>query len=523
MFFPKIYLKDIAEPLQLHTLTNSMKVYSEDLSLDGLEDFDFGSDIALKNQDGKILSWVPHQVLVNELFRAFQKSQAFYHTLLSLLSSTNDAVTGINSKGEIIVWNSASESYYGFSTEEVLNRPITNFFQEEAIMVTQAIRREEIIENKYNQPVPNIHVIVNAKPVYINGQIVGGIILERDISDLVRLNEELANTKAYIYDLENKYEKDKLQDPFIKIKGKSRIIRETIAVAKKVSKTDATVLITGESGVGKELFAEAIHHASNRAEMPFVAINCGAIPASLFESELFGYEKGTFTGANKEGKKGKLELAQGGTLFLDEVGELPFDLQVKLLRVLQEKSYYRLGGNKPIAINVRVITATNRNLERMVENGQFREDLFYRLNVISLYIPPLRERQGDIPELLSLFLQEFSSKYGTPVPRISKEVVSTLVQEEWRGNIRQLRNVAERLIILTGEEEVIELRHLPGMFNKPVKKPEEEQINTPPNFSEEETIRAALQKTYNNKSAAAKLLGISRATLYNKMLKYGIQ
>ncbi len=513
-------IKEIAEPWNKGLASEHMKVYPDHLTVENLEDIDDGRDILLKNEKGDYSGWIPYHKLLKHLMQLYRYSSAYYDALLSTIK---DAVTGVDINGHIVTWNKVSEQFYGFSLSDVINKPITNFFNDEAVIITQSIKNNKSIENKYNQPAPNAHVLINTTPVKVDGRIIGGVSIERDISDIVRLNEELSNTRAYIHDLENKYEKTKFQDPFRKIKGKSSVIQETITIAKKVAKTDATVLITGESGVGKELFAEAIYNGSNRADKPFVAINCGAIPTSLFESELFGYAKGTFTGGNKEGKKGKIDLAQGGTLFLDEIGELPLDLQVKLLRVLQEKSFYRLGGDVPVPVNVRIITATNRNLEEMIENNKFREDLFYRLNVISLYIPPIRERQGDIPELLSLFLKEFSLKYDKSAPKISSHVMSILLQNEWRGNIRQLRNVAERLIILSNEEDIIESEHLSVMLNKDRKKIKEEMVPSVASVSnEEEKIRRALQTTYNNKSAAAKLLGISRATLYNKMQRYGI-
>jgi len=519
-----IFLKDLALPWKNKVQPQKVVVYPYYSTLNDVKELEYGKDILLKDREGNNVSYVPYQRLVGVIFQSWKETDAYYN---ALLSSINDAVTGVNQNGEIVSWNHASEQFYGHSWEDVMGRPITQFFQEEAIMLKRIIKEGEPIERKYNQPMTDLHVIINATPVYANDQLIGGISVERDISDVVRLNEELTNTKAYIYDLENKYEKHRKIDPFEKIKGKSRQIRETINVAKKVAKTDATILITGESGVGKELFAEAIHNASQRPDKPFIAINCGAIPASLFESELFGYEKGTFTGASKEGKKGKIDLAQGGTLFLDEVGELPLDLQVKLLRVLQEKQFYRLGGNMSIPIDVRIITATNRNLEAMIEVGTFREDLYYRLNVISLQIPPLRERREDIPELLSLFLEEFALKYGTSIPKISSKVMSVFLQYEWKGNIRQLRNTAERLIILSGEEAEIQVQHLPAYFKEnqiEIKKNTVKIESLEPSHtdSEEETIRQALQKTYNNRTAAAKLLGISRATLYNKMQKYRI-
>ncbi|TCS80591.1 sigma-54 interaction domain-containing protein [Tepidibacillus fermentans] len=517
-----IYLKDLAEPWRKELEKHDMIEYPYYATLADVSKIEEGKDILLKDSEGNKVSYIPYHRLIETVFQSWREVSAYYDALLSAIG---DAVTGVNQNGEIVTWNQASEEFYGYSWKEVMGQSITQFFKEEAIVLKQIIRNGEPIERKYNQPMTDVHVIINATPVYSNGRLIGGISVERDISDVVRLNEELSNTKAYIFNLENKYERNRIYDPFDKIKGKSRIIRETIAIAKKVAKTDATILITGESGVGKELFAEAIHNASHRSRSPFIAINCGAIPASLFESELFGYEKGTFTGASKEGKKGKIDLAEGGTLFLDEVGELPLDLQVKLLRVLQEKRFYRLGGNTPIPVDVRIITATNRNLEEMIEQGKFREDLYYRLNVISLQIPPLRERREDIPELLSLFLEEFSIKYGSPIPKISSKVMSLFLQYEWRGNIRQLRNMAERLIILSGGEE-IEPRHLPSLFFQKGLEERKKEVFSPSDSSgnkEEEKIRDALKKTFNNKSAAAKLLGISRATLYNKMQKFGIQ
>ncbi|GBF10776.1 sigma-54-dependent Fis family transcriptional regulator [Tepidibacillus sp. HK-1] len=513
-------LKDIAEPWDKTKKMKNLNLFPYEATLADLNQLEEGKDIGLE-QDGEIIAWIPFQRLVLTLFQAWKMTLAYYE---ALLLSISDAVTGVNANGDIVTWNTASEQFYGFKTQEVLGQPITKFFQEDAVVLKQTLNKGLKIKHKYNQPIPNVHVLINATPVYMEGRLIGGISVERDISDVVRLNEELSTTKAYIHDLENKYEKNYSVDPFGKIKGKSHVIKETIAIAKKVAKTDATVLITGESGVGKELFAEAIHKGSRRADLPFVAINCGAIPASLFESELFGYEKGAFTGAIKEGKKGKIDLAKGGTLFLDEVGELPLDLQVKLLRVLQEKQFYRLGGNTAIPVDVRIITATNRNLEEMVATGKFREDLYYRLNVISLYIPPLRERAEDIPDLLTLFLKEFSFKYDTNVPKISAKVMSIFLHDEWRGNIRQLRNVAERLIILAGEEERIEPYHLHHILKKGVSVTKKQLLDSTLDEAKQEEwkIRQALQTTYRNKSAAAKMLGISRATLYNKMKKYGI-
>jgi transcriptional regulator with PAS, ATPase and Fis domain len=259
-----------------------------------------------------------------------------------------------------------------------------------------------------------------------------------------------------------------------------------------------------------------------------VDLNCGAIPSALFESELFGYEKGAFTGAVKEGKKGKFDHAQGGTLFLDEVGELPLELQVKLLRVLQEKKFYRVGGNKPIPFDVRIISATNRNLEDMIRDGKFRQDLYYRLNVVSIYIPSLQERIEDIPELTQLFLSEFAHKYRCPIPTIDHEVMYIFLHYSWAGNIRQLRNTIEHMVILA-DEIIIRPHHLPPGF---VEDNNDQYLDIPQPFKaksativedDRNLIRESLEKTYGNKTAAARLLGISRVTLYNKIRKYGLE
>jgi transcriptional regulator with PAS, ATPase and Fis domain len=297
--------------------------------------------------------------------------------------------------------------------------------------------------------------------------------------------------------------------------------------------------------VGKELFAQAIHKASGRSEQPFIDLNCGAIPASLFESELFGYDKGAFTGAAREGKKGKFELAKGGTLFLDEIGELPLDLQVKLLRVLQERKFYRVGGNTPIPLDVRIISATNRSLETMISDGTFRQDLYYRLNVVSIEVPPLRDRIEDIPELIQLFVREFSNKYRRPIPVLDPEVMYIFLHHPWYGNIRQLRNTIEHMIILA-DEEVIHPNHLPpgfyyqeqhekrlvnrhyGLESEAQKRPDvsggtPDLIMSLAGQDERSAIQQTLRTTFGNKSAAAKILGISRVTLYNKMKKYGLE
>lgn len=515
-------LSSLAAPWDETLEPKNMSIVSKNLTLSEI-DVTVQKDFALQDESGNFVGWVPYTTVVEQIFNYWKLSTAFY---TNLLQAVDDAVTVVDPNGSIISWNPKAEELYQSSEEEIIGKPITDFFKEESVILMSTLKQKIGVIRKYNQPKPNVHVLINTLPVFIDDTIVGGISVERDISEIVKLNDGLATTTAYIQDLERQIETKHLDDPFHKIKGRSASLSTAIDLAKKVSKTDASVLITGESGVGKELFAQAIHNSSSRSDRPFIDINCGAIPAALFESELFGYEKGAFTGAVKEGKKGKLDMAKGGSLFLDEIGEMPLDLQVKLLRVLQERQFYRVGGTQPIPFDVRIIAATNRDLEEMVEKGFFRQDLYYRLNVVSLNIPPLRERIEDIPELIQLFLKEFSVKYKKPVPALDPEVMYTFMHYPWTGNIRQLRNTIERLIIL-GDEEVILPSHLPDNFIKGIK-PQIAASSTSetaslPVSNEEEKIKFALTKTYGNKTAAAKMLGISRVTLYNKMKKYGIQ
>lgn len=290
----------------------------------------------------------------------------------------------------------------------------------------------------------------------------------------------------------------------------------------KVAKTTTTTLITGESGTGKEVVAKAIHMNSNRAEKPFIPVNCGAIPESLIESEFFGYAKGAFTGANPNGKIGFFDQANGGTIFLDEIGDMPLSLQVKLLRVLQEKTITPIGSNKIKEIDVRIITATNRNLEELVKENRFREDLYYRLNVFPIYIPPLRERPTDIVELATYFIEKYSQLFNTPSKLISNEVKEFFLTYSWPGNIRELKNIIEYAInVIDEKENIIFLKHLPPRLANSF---EDKQIKTLAEL-EKEAIKNLLEKfgaSSKDKVKIAKTLDISLATLYRKIKQYNL-
>jgi two-component system, NtrC family, nitrogen regulation response regulator NtrX len=308
--------------------------------------------------------------------------------------------------------------------------------------------------------------------------------------------------------------------------GKSKPMLEIRDQIEKAAPTEGWVLITGENGSGKEVIARLIHRKSLRNDAPFVGVNCAAIPEELIESELFGYEKGAFTGAEMR-KKGRFDLADGGTLFLDEIADMSLKTQSKILRILQEQEFERVGGTEPVRVDVRVIAATNKDLDSEIESGNFREDLYYRLNVIPLHVPPLRERRDDVPQFIDLYLKEFCARSRIRTKRVSKEVVKALIQYGWPGNVRELRNVIERMVILS-EGETISVKDLPPSIAAPGSEP----IGSPFDFNSLKDARSAFEKEYlmrrliennYNISRTAEMVGMERSTLHRKIKSYGIE
>ncbi len=427
-------------------------------------------------------------------------------------------------------------------------------------IVIPDISKEKQFLNKLKRNLKNRQKKVSfiAVPIKIKDKVIGVLAVDKSLSDRESLNVHtefltmVANIlggylKLYLDFEEAKRrieeEKNRLQSRLDAIISKTEIeglvvksekVLELIDIVKNVANTPATVLLTGESGVGKEVFAKAIHQLSNRAKKPFIKINCAAIPEDLLESELFGYEKGAFTGANTV-KKGKFELANGGTIFLDEIGDMPLSLQSKILRVIQEKEVERLGGSKPIKIDVRIIAATNKNLEKMVYEGTFREDLYYRLNVIPIHIPPLRERKEDIPVLIYFFLDKFNKMYGKNLT-ISKDLVELLSEYDWPGNVRQLQNTIERMVILAKSEK-LDFNDLPvDIKNKIVNVKDKKnssqndekisittsQLPKTVQEIEKEAIEKALKKSGYVVKKAAKVLGMTPRQVRYRMEKYNI-
>ncbi len=326
---------------------------------------------------------------------------------------------------------------------------------------------------------------------------------------------------------ENRYLRDFAESAFRfeNLVGGSRKMRDVFDMATQVARRDSTVLLTGESGTGKELLAKAIHQNSLRAKRPFVTINCGAIPETLIESELFGHRKGSFTGALTD-RVGKFEAANEGTVFLDEIGDLTTSLQVRLLRVIQEREIDKIGYPHPVKVNVRILAATNRNLRTLVEDGQFREDLFYRLSVVAIDLPPLRERKDDIPLLVEHFLKKHCGRYQIPLIRISDEALQVLAEYNWPGNVRELENVVEHLVVL-GKGDLIKSEHLPAQIRQARSRIAAIRLELPEEGIsleevEKEILLRALEKHHWHQTRAARYLNISRKTLIYRMEKYGL-
>ena len=387
--------------------------------------------------------------------------------------------------------------------------------------LTNVVKNEKM-ELGAHRKMGEVEYLVNMVPIYEEGKVIGGISLLNELVDIYKLTEKLNLSKIIIQNLKEhvktlgngKYSFDDI----IAVDEKSVEVKD---FAKRIALADSNVLITGESGTGKELYASAIHNLSPRKDFPFIPVNCASFEKNLIESELFGYEEGAFTGAKKNGKTGLFQLAQGGTLFLDEIGELEYGLQGKLLRVLQEKSVRKIGGSKEISIDVRLICATNKNLEKMIQDNTFRRDLYYRIAIMPLSILPLREKKNDIKSIAEKFLLDLSIKYKKEV-KLNENALKVLKEYDWPGNIRELKNIIEFTFNMVEGNE-IKAEHLPIAIKKNLK----ENDNISP-LSEvvKEAEKSYLKKvieiygdSVEGKKKAAKALEISLATLYNKLEK----
>ena len=431
----------------------------------------------------------------------------------TVLETTHEGIFALDQKGYVKHCNNRAATLFDTTKRDLIGRHISKLMPgSPAIKVLETGRGYTENEEIFKVDGGQHHFIVTVKP-FCNGDEIDGVVVSfRDITEAQKL----------VYNFSTRAIKNTVDD----IIGTS----EKIMIAKKqaliTARGNSTVLITGESGTGKEMFAKAIHYASSRSDHPFITVNCGAIPENLLESELFGYEKGAFTGASEKGKAGKFELADGGTIFLDEIGDMPLHLQVKILHVLQNMRFERVGGSKSIIVDVRVIAATNKNLEKLIDEGKFREDLYYRLSVIPLSIPPLRERREDIKMLMYHFLRKYNTVMNRKITGFSPAVEDLYLNHDWPGNVRELENAVEYgtnmafgdtididevpARIMKKEEEIVKFKNLD--------KPLAEQIK----LDEREIITRKLKQHNGVKDAVARELGLSRATLYRKLSELDI-
>jgi PAS domain S-box-containing protein len=446
--------------------------------------------------------------------------------LEAVFLATQDAISVVNEKGEHILVNPAYTKITGLEYDEVIGTNALFDIEEGESLHMKVLSTGKPVENTKLKIRPSGKTVVaQAAPIIVNGVLKGSVAVLHDISGIKDLTDKLNKAEKKLRELSYKY---KPED----IIGESAAIKEVKKMIEKAAKVPATVLLRGESGTGKELFANSIHAQSKRAGNNFVRVNCAALSDTLLESELFGYEEGSFTGALKGGKKGLFEEAHKGTIFLDEISEISMNTQAKLLRVLQEKEIMRVGSNHPISVDVRIIAATNIDLVAAVAQGKFREDLFYRLNILPIIIPPLRERKEDIPLLIRNFIVKFNDEYGRHILHISDEALNILMEYDWPGNVRELENIVGRSIInMNINERVIQPDHLPHLITNQTpdssncvitREDKLTKLSEVIDKTESDYIRNVYYRLNKNKTETAKVLGISLRSLYYKMEKYGI-
>ncbi|MCL5290506.1 MAG: sigma 54-interacting transcriptional regulator [Firmicutes bacterium] len=434
----------------------------EDSIIDPVIKF-FNNLIIVINQKNEVVGLIGQEELIRYFNNQLAKNRALVKELNAIIDSSYDGIYIADARGNTVRINKAYERITGFKETDLIGENLRTlvkkgyFSSSTTLKVMESKKTVTIVQRLKNGK----KILCTGNPIFNEDARLDKVITNvRDITELEELKKQLDRAEEL---------KDRYLSKAIRLQQKQLQLDDIIAESEtmqkildqciKVAEFDSSVLILGESGVGKEVVAKIIHKSSKRRDGPFMKINCGAIPENLLESELFGYEGGAFTGANKNGKPGLFELSGGGTLLLDEIGELPFQLQVSLLRVIQEREFIRIGGTRPVNTNVRLLFATNKNLEELVERGQFREDLFYRINVIPIIIPPLRERIADIMPLTEYFLNKIQHRYGVK-KKISEEAMEMLLRNNWPGNVRELENVIERITVLT-QDYIIRPEHLP--------------------------------------------------------------
>ncbi|WP_255293585.1 sigma-54 interaction domain-containing protein [Priestia megaterium] len=465
-------------------------------------------------------------LIMDDYITEYEKYKSESMDLKAIFETSYDVMYVSDGEGNTIRASSGCLELWGKKENELIGRNVIDLEKEG--IYTPSITRLVLEQKKKVSAIQTTkegrRLMVVGTPIKNEqGEVIRVINASRDITEVSQMQSEISEMKRLIAGYKQELmelKKDKTEK--VKLISYSKKMEKTLELARRVANVDSTVLILGESGVGKEMVANLIHETSDRKNSPFIKVNCGAIPENLLESELFGYEGGAFTGAKKEGKMGLFELANKGTLFLDEIAEMPLALQVKLLRVLQEREVMRVGGVKPVAVNVRIIAATNRNLHEDVQKGNFREDLYYRLNVIPLSILPLRERREDILPLASYFIEQFNQKYLTK-KTLSAETAEAFELYNWPGNVRELQNIVERLIVMSDGDEIQHL-HLPEeITNLSSNRDKVQVLDILPlkecmEMAEKQLLRLAKQK-YSSTVKIADALQVNQSTISRKLQK----
>jgi transcriptional regulator with PAS, ATPase and Fis domain len=472
--------------------------------------------IILETSADEILIALREAQIIIDQIDAKNKQNEELNTIFNII---NEGLIMFDPAGNITLMNQLASSL--FNEEKFLTSSDNSMTFPWVEQVITSMKKDEAMLNVL-QEYKNTKYISSIYPVRYGEKISGAVMKLQRIQDIQGIEQSIRN-QLFKHGLIASH-------TFADIIGNSAILKKSIMMARRYSGVDSTVLITGESGTGKELFAQSIHNCSLRINGPFVAVNCAAIPPTLLESELFGYKEGAFTGARKSGKTGLFELAHNGTIFLDEIGEIDMSIQARLLRVLEEKRIMRLGDDKIIPVNVRIIAATNKNLHEMVKNGQFREDFFYRLNVLAIELPPLRKRKEDLELLIHHFLKKECTKLKRPPIHIKPEGMKILINYDWPGNIRELANIIERLVVISLKKDVDAkiVREAMGiaLSNQAAPQPRSHSFTDSKEklleHEEQSIIKKVLEDCGGNKSEAASRLGISRPTLYQKLKKHNI-
>jgi PAS domain S-box-containing protein len=467
---------------------------------------------------------------IEEVKNELRTTKNHLNILDTMLNEAYEAIVIVDQDGKITKFNKAYEEFLALKEEEVIGEHVTDIIENTRMHKVINTGEKEI---GYLQTIQGNEMVCSRIPIEQDGKIVGAIgkVLFRDVQELKALAQKLEGLENKLNHYKNEIKRlEEAKYSFDNILTQNKKMNYLKKIAKEAADGSSTVLIQGESGTGKELFAHAIHKASYRKYGALIRVNCAAIPKNLLESELFGYEEGSFTGASSGGKPGKFELAQEGTIFLDEIGTMPKEMQVKLLRVLQEREVQRIGSNRVIDLDIRVISATNENLEEEVQKGNFRKDLYYRLNVIKLGIPPLRERREDIPLLARSIISNLSKELNLKSKKLAPETIKLLKNYDWPGNVRELRNFMERCLNLSDGDTILP-EHLPSVINesigpkkngKRVIEFENSDLSEIVTKIEIDAIINALEKCDGNKTEAAKFLGIHRTSLYKKIEKYNL-